>query len=263
MPIHYEKRGHIAHITIDNGRLNLMQPGLHREMFGHLEEFIADDEVRVGILAGAEGRSFCAGDDLKVEIPERTKKEVLEAHLYAAKRHSDPPGRPGWDQDTVKLERFKPMVGAVDYYCLGQGLIYLLLLTDIRFATPRAEFGLPEVAYGMGGIGGLTRIGRQVPHTAAMWMMLTGERVGAERAREWSLVNEVVAPEDLFAAAHAAAEKIAQIPPLSIRVEMEAYQRGMDLSRHDSLALMGHFYRMQALGGGTEGITPAFMRKKE
>lgn len=261
MPIHYEKRGAIAIITIDNGRLNLMQPTLHREMYRHLQAFLADEEVRVGILTGSAGNAFCAGDDLKVKLPERTRQEQLAAQLDPARRHADPPGRPGFDQDVMRLDRFKPIIGAVDNYCLGQGLIYLLLLTDIRFATPRAEFGLPEVAYGMGGIAGLTRLGRQVPHTAAMWMMLTGERVGADKAREWQLVNDIVSPDKLMETALATAAKVAALPPLAVRVEMEAYRRGMDLSHADALALVGHFYRMQVFGGGTEGIVPAFMNK--
>ena len=261
MPIHYEKRGAVALITIDNGRLNLMQPLLHRQMYQHLQTFLADEDVRVGVLAGSAGNSFCAGDDLKVELPARTRQQQLAAQLDPARRQSDPPGRPGYDQDIMRMDRFKPIIGAVDGYCLGQGLIYLLLLTDIRFATPRAEFGLPEVAYGMGGIAGLTRLGRQIPHTAAMWLMLTGERVGADKAREWQLVNDIVAPEALMDTALAAADKVATLPPLAVRVEMEAYRRGMDLSHADALSLIGHFYRMQVFGGGTEGIVPAFMRK--
>ena len=94
-----------------------------------------------------------------------------------------------------------------------------------------------------------------------MWMMLTGERVGADKAREWQLVNEVVDPGVLMTRALEVAEKVAALPALAVRVEMEAYRRGMDLSHADALSLIAHFYRMQVFGGGTEGIVPAFMRR--
>jgi hypothetical protein len=101
----------------------------------------------------------------------------------------------------LALERFKPIIGAVNGWCLGQGMIYLLSLTDIRIASTNAKFGFPEVAYGMGGAGGTSRLGLQLPHTVAMWMLLTGEAMEAEEALSHRLVNKVVAPDALMATA--------------------------------------------------------------
>lgn len=261
MPIRYETDGPIATITIDNGRLSIMTPELHKELHRTLEAFTGDDAIRVGILKGADGCSFCAGDDLKWKPADPSNRTMLERQLSRAKRRSGPPARPGWDQEILRIERYKPIVAAVDGYALGQGFMILTHLTDLRICTPEAEFGLPEVAYGMGGIAGLLRLGRQMPHTAAMWCMLTAERFDAEKAREWHYVNEVVPRDNLVARAVEIAEKVAALPPLAIRVEMESYQRGMDMDREDAVVLMGHLYRMSVLGGALEGITPAFMKK--
>ncbi|MDA0704260.1 MAG: enoyl-CoA hydratase/isomerase family protein [Proteobacteria bacterium] len=263
MPIRYETDGAIATITIDNGRLSIMQPQMHKEMHRVLTEFSADDAVHVAIMKGADGCSFCAGDDLKWKPEDPSNRTMLERQLSTAKRRSDPPARPGWDQEILRLERFKPIIAAVDGYALGQGFMMLTHLTDLRICTPDAEFGLPEVAYGMGGIGGLLRLGRQMPHTAAMWCMLTAERFSAEKAMEWHYVNEIVPRDDLAGRAREIAEKVASLPPLAVRVEMESYQRGMDMSREDAVIMMGHLYRMSVLGGALEGITPAFMTKKK
>ncbi len=262
MPIHYEINGPIATITIDNGRLGIMTPELHKALYHRLEDFIADDEIRVGILKGADGCSFCAGDDLKWEPEDPSMRTMLERQLSTTRRRSAPLARPGWEQEILRLERFKPMVAAVDGYALGQGFMLLTHMTDIRVCTPEAQFGLPEVAYGYGGIGGILRLGRQMPHTAAMMCMLTSERFDAEQARQWHYVNEVVPQERLLARALEIAGKIAANPPLAIRVEMESYQRGMDMSRQDAVVLLGHFYRMAMLGGVPDGITPAFLEKK-
>ncbi|MBL8670193.1 MAG: enoyl-CoA hydratase/isomerase family protein [Alphaproteobacteria bacterium] len=261
MPIRLEKRGAVAVLTIDNGRLNLLTPALHKEMLGHLQEFLADPALRVGVLTGAPGSSFCAGDNIKLDLPKLPRQEQLARQLDPAVRAAGPLARPGFEQDVVRLERLKPIIGAVDGYCLGQGMIYLLLLTDIRVATPGASFGLPEIAYGMGGAGGLTRLGRQVPHVAAMWLMLTGERIDAAKALHWNLINEIVPPEALLARAMAIAERVAAHPPLALRVEMEAYQRCMDSPREQAIAQAAALFRLQMLGGATEGVVPEFLKK--
>jgi enoyl-CoA hydratase/carnithine racemase len=76
----------------------------------------------------------------------------------------------------LRFERTKPIVGAARGWCRGRGLEYLLLLTDIRIATPDAKFGLPEIAYGMGGLAGAMQLSRHLPSTAAWEMALTGDK---------------------------------------------------------------------------------------
>ncbi len=249
MPVHYERNGQVATFTFDNGKVNVLTPQMHKELHDHLRRFVADEEVRVGIMTGAGDRAFCAGDDIKTpENKGRTRAQELEAHLFPHRNDDAPPGRPGWETDVMLMPRYKPIIAAVNGYCLGQGLIYLLLLTDIRIASENAVFGFPEIAYGMGGAGGATRLGRQMPHTAAMWMLLTGETIDAEEALRANLVNRVVPREKLMETAEEVAAKIARHPPVSIRVEMEAYYRGMDMARNDALVYVGHLYRLQRMG---------------
>jgi enoyl-CoA hydratase/carnithine racemase len=118
MPVTYERRGRVALLTIDNGPLGVFTPLMHRELHGHLKAFLVDPEVRVGVLTGRPGASFCAGDDIKLELPERTRQQELEGYLFLHQNEGDSPHRPGWDVDVMKLERYKPIVAAVDGYCL-------------------------------------------------------------------------------------------------------------------------------------------------
>ena len=108
-------------------------------------------------------------------------------------------------------------------WCLGAGLIELLQITDIRVCSPDARFGLPEIAYGMGGAGGMTRIGRQIPHTVAMKLMLTGEPIDADEALACFLVNEVAPPTTCSTERSRSPPGSPSMPPLAVRVEMEAY----------------------------------------
>ncbi|HEY8383770.1 MAG TPA: enoyl-CoA hydratase/isomerase family protein [Microvirga sp.] len=263
MPIHYEKQGSIATFTIDNGKVNVLTPAMHKELYQNLLDFIADPEIRVGIIAGAEGRSFCAGDDIKTPLPARSKREEMEAHLFPHMHEQDgQPGRPGWEHEIMLLRRYKPIVAAVDHYCLGQGLIYLLALSDLRIASDRAVFGFPEIAYGMGGAGGMVRLGRLLPSSEALWLLMTGEKVDAEEARRMHLINRVVAPEALMSTAQRVAETISSHPPVAVRVEMEAFQRCNDLTREDAIFYASNLFRLQRLGGSTDGIVPDFLTRR-
>lgn len=239
----YEKQGRIAVITIDNPPLNIFTPEMHRRLFELLQEFNADADIRCGVLTGAGDRAFCAGDDVKTERPKRTRLETVERHL-APSRAFETEEYPGWEHEVMTAPRFKPIVAAVRGYCLGQGFIYLNLLSDIRYATPDARFGMPEIAYGMGGAGGVLSLGKCIPHAAAMELLLLGEKVDAARAERMFLINGIVEPGELMDTALKAAERIASHPPLGVRIEMESYQRSLDLGRSDSMALAGHMYRL-------------------
>ena len=241
--IRYDVDGPIATITIDNPPLNVFTPELHHQLFDILQEFNADRSVHCGIFTGAGTRAFSAGDDIKTERPLRSREEVVERHLTPS-RSFETDEYPGWEHEILTMPRYKPIVGAASGYCFGQGFIYFNLLTDIRYYSTNAVFGMPEIAYGMGGAGAALSLGKMIPHTAAMELLLLGEHVSAEKAKQLFLVNDVVEPDRLNDKALEAAKRIASHPPLGVRVEMESYQRSLDMSRADSIALAGHMYRM-------------------
>ena len=252
MSLRYDKSDGIATITIDNPPVNVFTPALHRDLYELLSEFITDDEVRVGILTGAGTRAFSAGDDIKTPRPERSQAELVRRHM--GQRHrGEALEYPGWEHEVMRLaqHRYKPIIGAVNGPVMGQGMVYLLQLTDLRVASTNARFGLPEIAYGMGGAGGSTRLSRQIPHLAAMWLALTGEPFDAETALRNHLVNEIVAPERLMARAREVAALIARHPPLAVRTEMEASYRAQALTREQTLAYMGNLYRLQRVAFDT------------
>jgi enoyl-CoA hydratase/carnithine racemase len=246
MPIHYEKADGVATVTLDNPPVNAFTPALHKDLHAILSDFIVDQDVRVGILTATGSRAFCAGDDIKTPRPARTTAEIVSRHLNP-KRPAEAPEYPGWEAEVRRLseERFKPIIAAVNGPVMGQGLIYLLQLTDLRIATPNARFGLPEIAYGMAGASGAVRLGRHIPPIAALWLALTGQAFGAEDALRYNLVNEIVAPDRLMARAREIASLIAGHPPIAVRVEMEAHYRAQDMTREQAAAFTAHLYRLQ------------------
>lgn len=264
MPLHYEKSGPIATFTIDNGTVNVFTPEMHLQLYEALIDFQRDPLLRVGILTGSRGRSFCAGDDIKTPLPALSAHEALAAHL-APHAHEAEKGltRPGWEQDVMRLKRNKPIVGAVDGYCLGQGLIYLLLLTDLRLATPEASFGFPEIAYGMGGAGGMTRLGRHIPHALAMEMLLLGQRIDSATAHQFRMINRIVPQDDLMASARAMADAIARHPPVAVQLELDAYNRCMDMPKEQAADYAGTLFRFQRVAYDGPGGSDGFFRGPE
>ncbi|MCC5987108.1 MAG: enoyl-CoA hydratase/isomerase family protein [Pararhodobacter sp.] len=259
MTFHYEKADGIATITLDNPPVNVLTPELHKDLLEILRDFNADPEIRCGIWTAAGDRAFCAGDDVKTPRRERSFAEIAERHL-TPRREGDGFEYPGWEAEVLALPRLKPMIAAVNGVCLGQGMIYLLLLTDLRLATPNARFGLPEIAYGMPGASAATRLGRQIPHVLAMQLALTGEMIDAETAARGFLINEVVPPADLMPRAGALASRIAAHPPIAVRAEIEAYQRTQDMTRADALAYAGNLYHL--VRATQDRSTPPLARKE-
>ncbi|MEZ5646130.1 MAG: enoyl-CoA hydratase/isomerase family protein [Burkholderiaceae bacterium] len=259
MKLHYEKSDGIATITIDNPPVNAFTPALHRDLHDILSDFLSDDDVRVGILTGSGTRAFCAGDDIKTPRPDRTQAEIVKRHM-SRRRHDESLEYPGWEHEVLRMamQRYKPIVGAINGVAMGQGMLYLLHLTDIRIASSTARFGLPEIAYGMGGAGGSTRLSRQIPHVAAMWLALTGEPFDAQTALRYDLVNELVEPEAVLSRAREVAALIARHPPLAVRTEMEASYRALDLTRDQALSYVGNLYRLQRV---TFDVQPPLAQK--
>jgi len=135
-------------------------------------------------------------------------------------------------------------------------------LADIRIAAPDARFGLPEIAYGMGGIAGTMRLTRHLPEVIAWEMALTGEPIGAEEALRVHLVNRIVPAEVLMDEALRVAGLIARHPPLGVRVEMEALRRSADMTPGDAYAFAMSLYRLQRAAIGESDVQERFLYKR-
>lgn len=264
MGIEVEKAGGIALVTIVNGKVNPITPSMHRELLSALRDIDADPEVRVGILTGAGDRAFSAGDDIKHEDPGSgaAAVDLLNALGSGPAREADPtPPGFDWADAVMAHRRATPFVGAVRGWCLGRALGYLLALTDIRICAPDARFGLPEIAYGMGGMGGTFRLNRHLPAGIAHEMALTGEPIDADEALRVHLVNRVVASEELLPEARRIAGQIARHPALAVRVELEAMRRAEAMDPDDAYAFGMTAYRLQRIALGESDVQDAFLYK--
>lgn len=231
MPIHYEVDDHIALITFDRPEArNAMDADHYNQLGDCWERAKRDRDVRVVVVTGV-GDSFCAGADLKTFIPTIAERSANPDREYES------PLRHGAATTLRDYDFFKPIVAAVNGYCVASGM-EMLLGMDIRIASERASFGLPEVRWGLFASGGSTvRLPRQIPFAPAMEILLTGERISAQQALMWGLVNRVVPHETVLDEAMGVARKIASNSPFAVSETKRSAVRGLGLGMKDAYAL--------------------------
>lgn len=218
MSIDLEVADGIAVVTINRPeRLNAMDPEHYRDLSAAWTRIRDDEAINVAIVTGAGEKSFTTGADLKSVIG----KPLALSDLWLTQRDA---------LLNRGLEVWKPVIAAINGYCLGGGMT-LMLATDIRIAATHATFGLSEVKRGIiAANGGTQRILDQVPYAIAMEMLLVGETFGAEKAERWGLVNRVVPQAELMDTAFDYARRIAANGPLAVRAAKELALRGQDIN---------------------------------
>src|SRR5919106_1694603 len=251
MPVDFELADGVAVITLNRPeRLSAMDADAYRQLSEAWQRVRDDGEIRAAIITGAGDRSFTTGADIKSFL---TAPQPL-SEFWLTQR----------DQLLNRgLELWKPVIAAVNGYCLGGGMT-LLLATDIRIAAEHATFGLAEVKRGViAGNGGTQRIAAQLPHAVAMEWLLTGELFDAATAERWGLVNRVVPPGDLLETAHDFAARIAANAPLAVQASKELAIRSGDLGLAEGLRLEQTLNRMLAFTEDAQEGPAAFAEKRE
>jgi E-phenylitaconyl-CoA hydratase len=204
--------GHVATITYNRPEaLNAVNAEMRRDLNGAFSRFRDDEDAWVAIVTGA-GRAFCAGADIH----------------HGAGSTGEFAGT-FWEKPTLNSfesgwEIYKPVIAAVNGYCLGYGLT-LATWCDFVIASDRAEFGLPEVTIGVPAIVASIRLPQRLNWADAMELLLIGERIPAERAGEMGLVWRVVPHETLLDEAHALADRLVSRAPLAQRAMKEMAMR--------------------------------------
>ena len=167
----------VALVTINRPeRLNAMDAEHYQALSRAWLQVRDDPAIRVAIVTGAGEKSFTTGADIKSFL---TAPPDL-SDMWLTQR----------DQLLNRgLEVWKPVIAAINGYCLGGGMT-LMMATDVRVAASHATFSLAEVKRGVvAGNGGTQRVLQQLPYAIGMEMLLTGDAIDAETAARWGLVN--------------------------------------------------------------------------
>src|SRR3989475_4932655 len=223
----YDAMDTIVTLTLNRpDRLNALGDSLREELCDALVRASDDPAARVIVITGA-GRGFCAGGDMKAA------HEVQEGRMARALRDRVAPIR-----DKVVLamrDSPQPIIAAVNGPAAGAGM-NLALACDMRLASTAARFGQTFVKRGLHvDWGGTYFLPRLVGMAKACELIFTGEMISAEEAYALGLLNKLVAPEALMPATYELARKLADGPPMAIRLAKRALYHNQDVDLRAAL----------------------------
>jgi enoyl-CoA hydratase len=219
--------GRLARLTIDNAsKLNSLNRALMAEIIEAADGLAADPQLRLVVLTGAGERAFVGGADIG-EIAALDRESARE-FITLVHRCCD------------AFRRLPvPVIARIDGYALGAGL-ELACACDLRVASGRALFGMPEVRIGIPSVVEAALLPKLIGHGRARRLLLTGETIGAAEALSWGLVDVAAPSEALDEAVEDLARPILAAGPNAIRLQKSlildweelptaaAVQRGID-----------------------------------
>ena len=201
-----KKVGPVGHLIFNNPeKRNAFSLDMSIAAADVMDDFLADDAIRVIVLSGAGDKAFVSGGDISKFEKQRASKEDVENYTKKGERFR-----------TLLKDSSKPTVAMIRGYCLGGGLA-IALNCDIRICTEDAQFGIPAAKLGIGYAG--ERLGQLVElvgPSAAKDILFTGRRVPAPEALRMGIVNYMVTAGELEAFVDNYARNIAGNAPLSI-----------------------------------------------
>lgn len=201
--IKFEAVGPIATITLNRaGKLNTLTPAMGKALFSLSDAINQDDTIRVVILTGEGRKAFSAGSDITVLQQYGNNWQLRNRIDYAY---------------AIRAIR-KPVIAMIRGYCIGGGL-ELALMSDVRIATPEAQFGAGEVKLGWnGGAGNTQLLPRMIGYGNANRLLLTGDIIDAVEAHRMGLVQSLAADDELEDFTMAFATRIAANAPIAVQV---------------------------------------------
>ena len=235
-------------------RRNAMTHQMRIDLLDCARRAETDDAVKAIVFTGHGDKAFCAG----ANIPELEQRTLVSEMGPSATLRKELP---------TAIERLgKPSVAAINGYCFGAGLEFAMGCT-VRIASENAQLALPEINLGqIPGSGGTQRLYRFVGLGWAMQMVLTGQRVGAQTAKEIGLVTEVLPLADLMLRAKELARAMGAQSPIAFAAGRDAVLRstetellaGIDYERKLYAICMATEDSREALKAYTEKRAPEY-----
>ena len=212
-----ERDGNIVRVVLDIPPVNALTLARYQELTEIFRDLGRDMTAHCAILAARGNKAFCAGLDLKE---------------FAAASLANDEARAALVRDTFNAVQTCdiPVIAAINGPALGAGC-GLAAMCDIRIASDRASFGLPEI--NVGRCGGGAFVGRLISQGAMRMMFFTGEPISANEALRTGLLDMVTTPRRLDATVEDMARVIASKSPLGLRQGKKALNESEFLPVHE------------------------------
>lgn len=246
-----EKINKVVLLTINRPPLNTLSRETLFEIQSCLEDVEADNSVRALVITGAGDKMFSAGADV-TEFAEMADPEKARANTEAI------------HELFLRIEAFpKPIIASINGQALGGGN-ELQMACHLVIASENAQFGLPEVRLGIiPGYGGTQRLTRLIGRRRALELLLSGEKITAQQALDYGMINKVVAQQDLHKETLKWAESLAEGPPLAIKAILDSVHRGIKSTLDKGLQIeTENVLKVSTSQDAIEGISAFFTKRK-
>jgi enoyl-CoA hydratase/carnithine racemase len=250
-----ETVGSIAVLTLNRpDTRNSLSEGLIAELRAALDDIGGDAKVRAVVIA-ANGPAFSAGHDMKELTARRSDADRGRAYFAQIMNACS-----AMMQAIVQLP--KPVVAAVQGIATAAGC-QLVASCDLAVASEAASFATPGVDIGLFCSTPMVALSRNVPRKQAMEMLLTGEPVPAEQARDIGLVNRVVSAGTERNAAIALAQKVALKSAYTVKLGKAAFYRQAEMNLADAYRYAAEVMTENMMARDAEEGIGAFIEKRE
>lgn len=252
------REGKVLVVVLDRPKVNAIDLRTS-QLLGEAFVMLRDDpDLMVGIITGGGEKIFSAGWDLKA---------VDQGEMAAANWWEDDYGPGGFAGLTELWDLNKPVIGALNGIAIGGG-VELALGCDLLIAAEHVSFSLPEMPLGIIPDGGaIQRMPRRIPYNKAMEMLLFGERMSAQEAANYGLVNKIVPAGQLMDTAMAWANKLTEAAPMALQaikevlraIDGNSIQQSFQTMRNTDLPM----YRGTLASDDAEEGVKAFVEKRD
>ena len=216
-------RGAVAYLTLDNRKkLNTLDRALMGAFIAAVEALAARADLRALVLAGAGEKAFIGG----ANIPEMAALDCQSAEAYISLVHRT--------CDCLR-QLPVPVIARIDGYALGAGL-EVAVSCDLRVASTRARFGMPEVKVGIPSVVEAALIPRLIGFGHARELVLLGEIIDAPTALGWGLVERVVPPEALDSEVEKIVAALLAAGPQAVRLQKQLMRAWENLPADRAIA---------------------------
>jgi len=248
-------QGPVAVLTLNRPEArNCLSEDLLAALHAAIAEIGGSDAVRAIVITGA-GSAFSSGHDLKELSSHRTDPDRGKA--YFAKIMD------ACSRMMLSIVRSpKPVIAAVNGIATAAGC-QLVATCDLAVASQDARFATPGVNIGLFCSTPMVALSRNLSRKAAMEMLLLGDMVGANEAKELGLVNRVVRPDETVNAAVELGRKIAEKPKATLKIGKEAFYRQLEMPLEEAYAYASAVMVENMLHEEAKEGIGAFLEKRE
>ncbi len=252
------REGRVLVVVLDRPKANAIDLETSRKLGEAFVTLRDDPELSVGVITGAGEKIFSAGWDLKA---------VESGEMATDNWWEDDYGPGGFAGLTELWDLNKPVIAALNGIVIGGGF-ELALACDLIVAAEHVTFSLPELPLGMvPDAGAIQRLHRRLPFNKAMEMYLLGQRMSAQDAAAYGLVNKVVPKDELMTTAMSWASQLSEVAPLALQsvkellraIEGDTIQNAFETMRTADLP---NYREMLKSDDVYEGVS-AFVEKRD